>query len=104
MDKRLLAAPVEAKAFLENSKSLAFINELSEPAIPEVFPARLARTPGDFLRELQETIFQSQSGECLDRELLERLYDSNRQASNCAEASGAYRELPNPPRQGKRVR
>lgn len=79
-DKRLTAARIEAKAFLENSKSLAFINGPTQPAIPEVFPARFARTPGDFLLELQETIFKSRSGECLNREQLKNLYDANHQA------------------------
>ena len=80
VDKRLLAARVEAKAFLENSQSLAFIDGPSHSATPEVFPARFARAPGDFLLELQETIFQSRPGECLDREQLKHLYDANRQA------------------------
>jgi DNA-directed RNA polymerase specialized sigma24 family protein len=79
-DKRLTAARVEAKAFLENSQSLAFINGPSQPATPEVFPVRFARTLGDFLFELQETIFQSRSGECLDREQLKHLYDADRPA------------------------
>src|ERR1700730_940169 len=53
IDKRLTAARVEAKAFLENSlgnsKSLAFITGASEAVgTPEVFPARFARAPGDF--------------------------------------------------------
>ncbi len=80
VDKRLLAARVEAKAFLENSQSLAFIDGPSQSATPEVFPARFARTPGDFLLELQETIFQTRPGECLDLEQLKHLYDANRQA------------------------
>jgi RNA polymerase sigma factor (sigma-70 family) len=76
--KRLLAARVEAKAYLEDSKSLTFLNGPSEPSIPEVFPAKFARTPGDFLLELQETIFQTRPGECLSRQGLKDLYESDR--------------------------
>src|SRR6266699_2558293 len=68
VNKRLLAARVEAKAYLEHSKSLAFMSGQNETAPPEVFPAKFARTPVDFLLELQETIFQSRPGECLNRE------------------------------------
>ena len=80
VDKRLVAARVEAKAFLDNSNSLAFMNGPSEPVTPEVFPARFARTPGDLLLELQETIFHSRPGECLDLEQLKHLYDAGHQA------------------------
>src|ERR1051325_5325019 len=75
VNKRLLAARVEAKAYLENSGSLSFINKET----PEVFPGKFARTPTDFLIELQETIFQSRPGECLDREGLKDLYASHRE-------------------------
>jgi RNA polymerase sigma factor (sigma-70 family) len=75
VNKRLLAARVEAKAYLENSGSLSFINKET----PEVFPAKFARTPTDFLLELQETIFRSRPGECLDRKELQDLYASHRE-------------------------
>lgn len=80
VDDRLRAARVEAKAYLENAKSLTFINEPGERVIPEVFPARFARTPGDFLLELQQTIFGSRQGECLSREQIEALYNAGHQA------------------------
>jgi len=78
VDKRILAARVEAKAYLENSGSLSFMNGLSGPP-PEVFPAKFARTPGDFLLELQETIFRSRAGNCLSQEELDSLYESSHQ-------------------------
>jgi len=85
VDKRLLAARTEAKAYLENSKSLAFINRAinrtGEPGLPDVIPTRFARTAGDFLLELQQTIFDSRQGECLSHEQLKLLYEPNDQTS-----------------------
>src|SRR6266545_4171156 len=75
VDVRLRAARTEAKAYLENSRSLAFIRGPSESVTPEVFPARFARTAGDFLIELQQTIFDSHIGDCLSREQLNHLYE-----------------------------
>src|SRR6266508_2575997 len=76
---RLRAARTEAKAYLENSKSLTFLDGQSQPLSPEIFPARFARARGDFLLELQQTIFQSRSGDCLSREELKELYEAARQ-------------------------
>ncbi len=80
VDVRLRAARTEAKAYLENSRSLAFISGPGGPATPEVFPTRFARAPGDFLLELQQTIFDSPQGECLSREQLKHLYVPAHQA------------------------
>lgn len=76
---RLRAARSEAKAFLENSESLMFLESQSKTATPEIFPAKFARNTGDFLLELQATIFQSRTGGCLGREELKDLYESNSQ-------------------------
>src|SRR6266540_3700844 len=77
---RLRAARTEAKAYLENSKSLTFLDGQSQPLSPEIFPARFARARGDFLLELQQTIFQLRSGDCLSREELKELYEEAREA------------------------
>jgi DNA-directed RNA polymerase specialized sigma24 family protein len=79
VDVRLRAARTEAKAYLENSKSLTFMSGSQASVTPEVFPARFARAAGDFLLELQQTIFDSRQGECLDLEELSDLYASGRQ-------------------------
>src|SRR5258705_1601572 len=73
VDVRLRAARTEAKAYLENSRSPTFINGPS--GIPEIFSARFARSTGDFLIELQQTIFKSHEGQCLSRERLDELYE-----------------------------
>ncbi|MFN2532609.1 MAG: RNA polymerase sigma factor, partial [Pyrinomonadaceae bacterium] len=78
VDKRLHAARVEAKTYLENANSLAFLQQPNEPAIPNVFPVRFATAAGDFLLELQQTIFRSRQGECLSREELKHLYETDR--------------------------
>ena len=79
VDVRLRAARIEAKAYLENSGSLAIIDGSTEPVSPKVFPARFARTAGDFLLELQQTVFDSRQGDCLDREGLKHLYEAGHQ-------------------------
>ena len=67
----------EARSYLENARSLTFLKD--QP--PKVLPARFARTPGDFLVELQEAIFKSRSEQCLSREELHSLYGSVRRGS-----------------------
>ena len=79
VDVRLRAARIEAKAYLENSGSLAMIDGSTEPAPPKVLPTRLARTANDFLLELQQTVFDSRQGDCLNRERLKDLYEAGHQ-------------------------
>lgn len=80
VDKRLMAARSEAKAYLATSNSLSFINKEQVASAPEVFPAKFARTLGDFLLELRETIFQARPGVCLSSAELKDLYQSKREA------------------------
>src|SRR5262249_24956474 len=79
VDKRLQAARVEAKAYLQNADSLTFLHGSNAPAIPEVLPARFATNLNDFLRELQQAIFRSRRGDCLSREELKSLYAQDRE-------------------------
>jgi RNA polymerase sigma factor (sigma-70 family) len=72
VDVRLRAARMEAKAYLANPGSLKFIN--TQTLVPEILPARFTRNTGDFLIELQQRIFDSVEGECLNRAQLEGLY------------------------------
>lgn len=76
VDDRLRAARTEADVHLKDPKALAIITATSETVRPEVFPARFARTEGDFLLELQQTIFGSRQGECSTREQIKSLYHS----------------------------
>lgn len=75
---RLRIARCEAKACLEDPKSLVFIgNDLVQEAVPTGF----ARTHEDFLSELRETIFRSRSGECFSTRRIENIYLSTEEAT-----------------------
>jgi RNA polymerase sigma factor (sigma-70 family) len=81
VSKRLLAARAEAKAYLQNSSALSFLGGENQSAPPEVIPANFARRTGDFLQELQQTIFQSRPGDCLPSGELKRIYGSDHKTS-----------------------
>ncbi|HEX8163549.1 MAG TPA: sigma-70 family RNA polymerase sigma factor [Pyrinomonadaceae bacterium] len=68
---RLRIARCEAKACLEDPKSLVFFGS---DLVPEAVPTGFARTHEDFLSELRETIFRSRSGECFSTRHIENIY------------------------------
>lgn len=71
VDVHLLLARNEARAFLQNPETLAFMGEES---VVEVFPADFARTTDRFLNELRQMIFRSRRGDCLTIKQLRGLY------------------------------
>ncbi|HLA09448.1 MAG TPA: RNA polymerase sigma factor [Pyrinomonadaceae bacterium] len=90
VDRRLALARAEARTYLDNVESLAFING---DVGPEIFPVNFARTPADLLSELRQMIFASRQGECLSRDHLRSLYQRSKRddqtedmvAMSCAE-------------------
>src|SRR5260370_29035632 len=71
VDVHLLLARNEARAFLQNPETLAFMGEES---VVEVFPTDFARTTDRFLNELRQMIFRSRRGDCLSMKQLRGLY------------------------------
>jgi DNA-directed RNA polymerase specialized sigma24 family protein len=71
IDKWLKLARGEAKASLGKDNKLAFFDQTE---LPDVARGEYAHPPADLLDELQETIFRSRQGECLDRKSLRALY------------------------------
>lgn len=72
---RLRIARSEAKASLDNTKSVAF---LGENPVVEVLPTGFARTPKDILSELRQTIFRTRRSACLSPSRIQELYHSNK--------------------------
>lgn len=70
---RLKMARSETKAILEKPASLKFFGE---NPLPEILPAKFARSEKDFLLELRETIFNLKKGECHSIETLKNIYQS----------------------------
>jgi RNA polymerase sigma factor (sigma-70 family) len=71
VDVHLLLARNEARAFLQNPETLAFMGEES---VVGVFPTDFARTTDRFLTELRQMIFRSRRGDCLSIKQLRGLY------------------------------
>src|SRR5260370_4914588 len=71
VDVHLLLARNEARAFLQNRETLAF---MGDDSIVEVFPTDFARTTDRFLNELRQMIFRSRRGDCLSIKRLRGLY------------------------------
>jgi RNA polymerase sigma factor (sigma-70 family) len=76
VDRRLALARAEAKTYLDNRESLAFIN--SGVAPPEIFPANFARTPAGLLGELRQMIFSSRRGDCISQQRFQHLYQPSK--------------------------
>ncbi|HKZ77340.1 MAG TPA: sigma-70 family RNA polymerase sigma factor [Pyrinomonadaceae bacterium] len=68
----------EAKLILDNPKALSF---MGQNPFGEVFPTGFARTPDDFLAELQRMIFNSRRSPCMSRRQLHNLYSGEGPAS-----------------------
>jgi RNA polymerase sigma factor (sigma-70 family) len=76
VDRRLALARAEARSYLDNIESLAFVT--GDLDLPEIFPANFARTPADLLSELRQMIFASRRGDCLSRDQLHSLYQRSK--------------------------
>src|SRR5947199_1637672 len=89
VEERLRVARSEARQYLENPKSLRFLNHQvsepravatrlsSDPHISEKSQSAgdgFARTVDEFLNELRRMIFDSRQGECSTRDQIESLY------------------------------
>jgi RNA polymerase sigma factor (sigma-70 family) len=68
---RLRLARAEAKASIEDPKSLSFMGESPFVKVP---PTVFARSIIDLLAELRQTIFQSRRGPCLSKEKIQEFY------------------------------
>jgi len=79
---RLRLARAEAKLYLDSPKALSFMQQNQET---RTNPAEVGRRSGDFLSELRRTIFDSRNGDCLTKEELHALYNSEAsEALDCA--------------------
>jgi DNA-directed RNA polymerase specialized sigma24 family protein len=72
-DARLQVARREAKMFVAGSGRLTFLKGVS---VPDLLPANPSPTTEGCLADLRRTVFSSRRGECLSRERLEELYQS----------------------------
>lgn len=68
---RLRLARAEAKASINDPKSLSFMGESS---VVEVLPTGFARSTVDLLSELRQTIFLARRGPCLSEEQVREFY------------------------------
>lgn len=72
-DARLQVARREAKMYLAGSGRLTFLKGTS---VPELLPANPLPTGEGCLADLRRAVFSSRRGECLSRERLQELYQS----------------------------